>query len=138
MTETTTLAKSEVNNSSKKRVLILEDNECVAHGFSKMLEHMGYEVDTFPTGRETIQAYTLAIEENKPYCVVFVDKTVEGDIDGLETNESLLRLNPNIPRILTSCDPDLSDTIKEKFSLVTSKDFNFDKLKATLDYVLGG
>lgn len=59
------------------RILIVDDNESVRSGYSKLFMKRGYEVDVAPSGLIARNLY-----ENRPYDLVITDILMPG-VDGL-------------------------------------------------------
>jgi two-component system chemotaxis response regulator CheY len=54
------------------KILIVEDNFTNRYVFQKMLINYG-ECDIAINGKEAIDAFTMALEEDKPYDIIFLD-----------------------------------------------------------------
>ena len=74
--------------ASKTRILLVEDEAIVARDLKQRLEILGYEVaGTAASGREA-----LALAETTRPELVFMDITIQGPIDGVETARRLTSL----------------------------------------------
>lgn len=63
-------------------MLIVEDNFTNRYVLQKMLVKYG-ECDVAVNGREAVDAFTMALEENKPYDIIFLDIMMP-EMDGRE------------------------------------------------------
>lgn len=70
---------------SEARILVVEDEAIVARDLSQRLEGLGYGV----TGIAASGAEALALAEKTHPNLVFMDITIQGPIDGVETAERL-------------------------------------------------
>jgi two-component system chemotaxis response regulator CheY len=64
------------------KMLIVEDNFTNRYVLQKMLVKYG-ECDVAVNGREAVDAFTMALEENKPYDIIFLDIMMP-EMDGRE------------------------------------------------------
>ncbi|OYT92888.1 MAG: hypothetical protein CFE43_06330 [Burkholderiales bacterium PBB3] len=80
-----------------KRILVVDDNEharTVMHG---MLEHMGFEVTSVPSGESALAS--LAAKDAQPFAVVLLDWQMPG-INGLQTAQRIQGLAlPQAPQM---------------------------------------
>jgi DNA-binding NtrC family response regulator len=80
----------------KTKILVLDDEEDMLKGFSKLLQAQGYKA--YPVSDATAAAKVLAEEEID---IVFTDLLMP-DIDGLQVLEMVQKSNPSIPVIIFS------------------------------------
>jgi two-component system, chemotaxis family, chemotaxis protein CheY len=64
------------------RILIVEDHVVSRFVLQKMLKNFG-ECDSVVNGKEAVIAFTMALEENKPYDMIFLDIMMP-EMDGRE------------------------------------------------------
>ena len=81
---------------SKTKILVLDDEEDMLKGFSKLLQAQGHKA--YPVLNATAAANVLAEEEID---IVFTDLLMP-DIDGLQVLEMVQKSNPSIPVIIFS------------------------------------
>ena len=87
------------NNSMKKKILVVEDEEGLRLFYEEELEAEGYEVITATNGKEAIQK----LEEDKPDLVVL--DIVMPVMDGMEALGRILGKDRKIPIILNTSYP---------------------------------
>ena len=78
------------SQSSKRRILVVDDEKDVTVALKVGLEHGGFDVDTFTDP-------SLALKSFKPnfYDLVLID-IVMADIDGFELYERLKKMDPDV------------------------------------------
>ncbi|HWP49288.1 MAG TPA: GAF domain-containing protein [Candidatus Limnocylindrales bacterium] len=130
----------EVNpQMSKKRILIMDDEEILREATSQILEQMGYEVALSRDGVEAIELYKKAMESHQPFEVVIMDLTIPGGMGGKETLRRLLEINPQVKAIVSSGysnDPIMAEYKQYGFSGVISKPYKIEELSQTLRKVI--
>jgi two-component system cell cycle sensor histidine kinase/response regulator CckA len=72
---------------SRTRILLVEDEAIIALDLKQRLEGLGYEV----TGIASSGAQAMALAETTAPTLVFMDITIQGPIDGIETATQLSR-----------------------------------------------
>ena len=71
---------------SDTRILVVEDEAIVARDLAQRLEDLGYEV----TGTAATGAEALSLAQSTRPSLVFMDITIQGPIDGVETAHRLV------------------------------------------------
>lgn len=135
-----TEAGIEVNpEMSRKRILIMDDEEILREVTGQILEQMGYEVALSRDGVEAIELYKKAMESHRPFEVVIMDLTIPGGMGGKETLRRLLEINPRVKAIVSSGysnDPIMAEYKQYGFSGVISKPYKIEELSQTLHKVI--
>jgi CheY-like chemotaxis protein len=124
---------------SKKRILVMDDEEILREVIGQILEQMGYEVELSRDGVEAIELYKKAMESHQPFEVVIMDLTIPGGMGGKETLRRLLEINPQVKAIVSSGysnDPIMADYKQYGFSGVISKPYKIEELSQTLRKVI--
>ncbi len=127
------------NEIAKKRVLILDDDPVVLRVVERMVELLGFEVETVRTGEEAIDLYGSARENGVPFDVVITDLTIPGELGGKEVANELLKIDPNARVIVSSgysTDPVMSNYSEYGFAGRVSKPFKLEDLKEEILRVL--
>jgi two-component system cell cycle sensor histidine kinase/response regulator CckA len=83
---------------SRGRVLVVDDEEPVRHVATRLLEHMGFTVETAVDGREALGRFAL---DPGRYALVLLDLTMPR-LDGAETWRQLRRIRPDVRGVLIS------------------------------------
>lgn len=121
------------------RVLVMDDEPMVRRIASRMLVHLGYAVETANDGRETVEMYSAALRDGKPFDLAILDLTVPGGMGGKEAIQELRAIDPSVKAIVASgysSDPVLSSFDAFGFSGRLTKPFALDELKEALSLAL--
>ncbi len=74
-----------------------------------------FEIDSAMQGEEGCELIRVALQQNKPYALAFVDIRMPPGIDGIETIKRILTIDPNIQLVICTAYSDYSwDKIVEK------------------------
>ena len=84
------------------RILVMDDEEIVRLTVSRMLEALGYEVESAGDGAEALQTYRAALEEGEPFDAVIMDLTIPGGMGGEEAVSELLAMHPEARAMVSS------------------------------------
>ncbi len=122
-----------------RKVLLMDDDETIRSTTGKMLEYLGYEVETASNGEEAIEKYVNARESNAPFDVAIFDLTVRGAMGGKEALQKLMKIDPMIKVIVSSGysnDPIMANYEKYGFRGVVTKPYEITMLSTSLKAVL--
>jgi PAS domain S-box-containing protein len=125
--------------TGKGRILVMDDEESLRKLVCAMLQRLGYEVEVAADGRQAIEMYRRAMEQNRDFDAVVMDLTVPGGIGGKDAIRDLLRIDPGVRAIVSSGyadDPVLADYERHGFKAIVPKPFGSAELGAALDQVL--
>jgi PAS domain S-box-containing protein len=117
------------------RILIMDDEEIVRDIATEVLNFMGYEVDTCADGREAVERFRAARENNVPLSAVILDLTIPGGMGGKEAAARILEIDPDAVLIVSSGysnDPVVANFRKYGFSGVVPKPFDAEGLAREL------
>ncbi|MBN2736745.1 MAG: response regulator [Spirochaetales bacterium] len=117
---------------SKRRILVMDDQELVRIIVGKMLSHLGYEVEFSRHGDETIELYKLAQERQQPFDCVILDLTIEMGMGGKETIKQLLKIDDKVNAIVStgySNDPVIYNYNELGFKSVITKPYELEELR---------
>jgi len=117
----------------------MDDEEIVVDVARKMLESLGYEVESTSDGAEAIDLYKKAKESGNPFDIVIMDLTVPGGIGGKEAIKRLLEIDPGVRAIVSSGysnDPVMSDFKRYGFKGVVAKPYKVKDLAEVLRRVI--
>ena len=89
------------------RILVVDDEPAVQMTIRLLLERAGHSVEVAGDGQKGIAAF-----ERGDFDLLFLDIFMPG-MDGLETMRHILRQQPNVPIIVISGRPLVSDAAKE-------------------------
>lgn len=122
-----------------RRILLMDDDRVVGEVATKMLAHLGYQVEVAVDGSETIDLYKKSLEMNRPYGAVIMDLTIPGGMGGAEAIKKLLEIDPQVKAIVSSGysnDPVMADFRQYGFRGFIMKPYMLMELKKTLEQVL--
>ncbi len=120
-----------ISTTATGKVLVMDDEEIIREVITKMLQHLGHEVDTAQDGASTIELYFKAKKEGKPFDVVLMDLTIPGGMGGKETIEKIRALDPHIKAVVSSGyanDPIMANFKDYGFIGVVPKPYQIEEL----------
>lgn len=124
-----------------QHILVMDDDAVVARVVQRMLERLGYRVETARDGGEALQRYQQAMQDGDPFAAVIMDLTVPGGMGGREAIGKLLEIDPGARAIVSSgysSDPVMAEYRSHGFQGVIAKPYDLDQLRTTLATVLAG
>lgn len=122
-------------HSSQSKILIMEDEDVILETLSEMLSMMNYSVVATRDGREAVEAYRLALDEEKPFNLVILDWIVPGGMGGEEALREILKLDASARIVVSSGYSTESVLAKyEDYGLLGSlpKPYGINELKSIL------
>jgi signal transduction histidine kinase/ActR/RegA family two-component response regulator len=121
------------------RVLIMDDNESILRALSRMLNMLGFQVETAINGDEAIEKYRNAFRQKQPYIAIILDLIIPGGLGGKDTLLEIQKIDPEVIAIVSSGysnDPIMANFKEFGFSGVLSKPYSIERLKNTLAHCL--
>jgi CheY-like chemotaxis protein len=88
----------QVRSGSGERILIIDDEDAVRNVLGLSLSHLGYHVETAPSGLEGLERFKAA---NGAYNLVILDLLMAG-LSGEETFNRLRGIDPDLPVLIVS------------------------------------
>jgi PAS domain S-box-containing protein len=122
------------------RVLLMDDEEMILKAAGRLINKLGYQVDTALDGEEAIALYRESLARSEPYDAVILDLTVPGGMGGLVALKSLRDIDPGVRAIVSSGysnDPVMSDYRSHGFVDYVIKPYTAQTLSETLSRVTG-
>lgn len=126
-------------HAGRKRILFMDDEEMLRSVVSRMLEIMGYDVETASGGAEAVQVYRSAFERGAGFDAVILDLVVRDGMGGKEAIEKILEIDPDAAVLISSGyvgDPIMRDYARYGFQGVIAKPYTSDELRENLGRVL--
>lgn len=124
---------------SSGRVLTMDDEPLIRKITRVALVSAGYSVEVASHGREALERFERAQQENRPFDLVILDLTIAGGLGGAETLVELRKLDPNIRAIASSgysSGPVLTNPKAYGFSGTLPKPFKLSDLTIAVDLAL--
>src|SRR5215472_16539956 len=121
--------------SNKSKVLLVDDEPGMLRYIRTLLEVEEYKVETASTGEEALERVQKGLAPD----LVLLDLLMPG-IDGLETLESIRKLQPSAKVVMLSCVNDTKkvvQAIRLGASDYITKPFQKAELDAVIDQCLG-
>ena len=81
-----------------ERILLVEDDELVLDHVSRLLEQLGYQVDTASDGENALEQ----LKVDPSYDLLFTDVIMPGQLKGPDLASEVRRINPDIRILFTS------------------------------------
>jgi PAS domain S-box-containing protein len=128
-----------LSTACEGRILVMDDKEMIREISTAMLERLGYSVECAPDGREALDLYRIAMEENRPFDVVILDLTIPGGMGGRETMSKLLKIDPNVVAVVSSgysTDPVMAEYRNYGFSGVMAKPYSFGTIASKVQQMI--
>jgi PAS domain S-box-containing protein len=125
----------------KGKILLMDDDDMILQLSRRLLDRLGYNVETARDGTEAIVKYRAALEQHQPFDLVIMDLTVKGGMGGKEAMLHLKKLDPNVRSIVSSgysTDPIMADYTRYHFNEILSKPFRVEELTEKIEKVLRG
>jgi PAS domain S-box-containing protein len=88
--------------ATKKRVLVMDDDERVRTVVKNILEHLAYEAICAAEGGEAAALYRGAKEAGRPFDLVFLDLSVPKGVGGIDALRMLREIDPAVRAIVSS------------------------------------
>ena len=137
------LGKMEKGNVSSmgtgERILIMDDEDFIREIAAEILNFHGYVVESCRDGREAVERFRNAREENNSFAAVILDLTVPGGMGGKESACLLREIDPGVVLLVSSGysnDPVLADHARYGFNGALCKPFHADALVGELGRLL--
>ncbi len=100
------------------RVLVMDDEATIRELTSQVLNRFGYAVESAEEGGAAVRLFHAARARGEPFDAVILDLAVRGGLDGKQTAERLLAIDPRVRLIVVS--GQTSDAVANNY-----RDFGF-------------
>lgn len=134
-------AQKAVKKSAKGtgKILLMDDEKAIRNFLGKVINRLGYDVETCIEGKEAIEIYKKAMESKEPFDVVILDLTNKIGMGGQATMKRLLEINPDVKGLIItgySDDPAVANFRAYGFSGFIIKPATKDELSTVIKEVL--
>ncbi|MBN2145508.1 MAG: PAS domain S-box protein [Candidatus Aureabacteria bacterium] len=123
---------------SGERILVMDDEPMVLDIFSRILQTLGFQVETAREGNEALKKYQDARLSGQSFDAVILDMTIAGGMGGEKTVKKLLEINPGIKAIVTSgySNSDILANYKDYgFLAMLKKPFQIEEISEVLKQI---
>lgn len=120
------------------RVMVVDDEPIVQDVTCKMLERLGYDVESFDEGLQALEAFDHAANSDKPFDVIFLDLINKRGAGGKETLKKVRERNSRVKVVALSAYADDAELVllkEEGFFDVLIKPYKLGDLKRILDKI---
>lgn len=117
----------------------MDDDMVIRLAMAKLIEGLGYKVDTFENGEAAVKSYKEMFNTNAPYDVVILDYTVKNGMNGKETMKLIKEIDNQAVGVLASGriqSDELDDFQEFGFAKVIAKPFTIHDLARILEELL--
>ncbi|MDO9326177.1 MAG: response regulator [Methanoregula sp.] len=121
---------------SKKKILLMDDEEAILSATGEMLKFLGYEVVVAYHGDAAIEIFRNALSAGAPFDAAILDITIPGGMGARETMPRLVALDPLVKGIISSgysTNPMIVDFRSFGYAAVIVKPYGFKELGEALD-----
>jgi CheY-like chemotaxis protein len=132
-------AREAAASRTRRRVLLMDDEELVVQMTGSLLDHLGYAFASSANGEQMLEQYAAAKERGEPFDVVILDLTVTRGMGGEKAIARLLALDPQARAIVTTGYADdiiMTDYAAYGFRGCLAKPFQIKDLTRVLEEIL--
>jgi two-component system, cell cycle sensor histidine kinase and response regulator CckA len=123
---------------TKRRILLMDDEQMILDIVSRMLRHLGYDVVTCVDGSQAIAAFAKAKSQNEPFDVVMMDLVIPNGVGGQDAVHTIKKIDPTAKVIASSGHLEhavMQDHKKFGFNAVLEKPYKLEKLQQVIETV---
>ncbi|MBT2187272.1 response regulator [Sphingobium sp. H33] len=121
-----------VEAASKRRILLVEDNDTVAEMVGGMLDEIGYEQERAASGDEAL----VRLEQGANFALVLSDMIMPGKLNGLDLVHEIGRRWPRMPAVLMTGFSEASISARGEGIPLLTKPFSIQSLSAQINDTL--
>jgi len=96
------MAQDVLTITTSKKILIMDDEECIRETFGELLKKMGCDVDYAADGAGLLESIRNSALAGHPFDAVIMDLTIPGGMGGKDTISELRKMNPDIKAFVSS------------------------------------
>lgn len=123
------------------RILLMEDEEYVREITNKMLEQMGYQVETVIAGQDALTAFKQAHETGNTFDTAILNVFNRQGMGGKEALKEILAMQPGFKAIASGAalkEPDILELKEAGFCEIIKKPYSITILSEILNHVIAG
>ena len=125
---------------SKRRILVLEDEQPVGDVIKIILSRLGYKAELAKDGDEAVRLYKNAKKTDNPFDAVILDLYIQNGVGGKDAFDALFEYDPRVKAIISSGSPHepvVANFKEHNFKGALVKPYKVEVLDALLRQVLG-
>ena len=122
---------------SRKRILIMDDNQGIRQLVQLYAEQLDYDAKTVADGQEAVNEYKKELDDDNPYSAVIMALSVRQGLGGEAAFVKLKKMVPDIKAIVISGydDPVMKNYKDNGFQGALRKPFRFEDMKKVLEEI---
>jgi CheY-like chemotaxis protein len=135
LSEETPLATDE----TKKKILIMDDEDMVGEIACQMLEYLGFEAVRVTDGADAVNEYKKHLDDGMPFFAVIMDLTIPGGMGGEEAVAGILEIDRDAKVFVSSgysTDPIMVDPQAYGFAGGIAKPFDLAAMQKILSSIV--
>jgi PAS domain S-box-containing protein len=120
-------------------ILVLDDEPLVRSVLQRMLEQLGYRVESVAEGRAAVERFTERRQAGSPFDLLVMDLTIPGGMGGRQAMAEILRIDPSARAIVASGysdDPTMAHFREAGFVAALTKPFQREALAPAVQAAL--
>jgi CheY-like chemotaxis protein len=128
-------------DTSKGKILVMDDEEIVRLVAGEILRYLSYEVEFAKNGDEALALCSEAIQANKPFHVAIMDLCIPNGMGGKEAVVKLREIDPDLKVLVSSghvSDPVMTNFRAYGFAGAVVKPYQVEELGVQVEKVLQG
>jgi CheY-like chemotaxis protein len=129
------MAQDVLTITATKKILIMDDEECIRETFGELLKKMGCDVEYVADGVELLECIKKSSLEGHPFDAVIMDLTIPGGMGGKDAILELRKISPDIKAFVSSGyneDPIMAHPESYGFTDKISKPFRSSDLRSLM------
>lgn len=128
--------KYETNTGNGEHILVVDDERLLRDIAQKMLQSLGYRVDTVASGEQALQFL-----EESPVDLILIDMLMEPGMNGRQTYEKIIQLYPGQKAVIASGfseSEDVKSALKQGIGGFLKKPYTMEQLANAVGEALRG
>jgi len=120
------------------KILLMDDDPMILDTGTRMLNRLGFHVQTAVNGEQALECYAKAVEKGPAFDLVIMDLTIPGGMGGVETLKHLKSIDSNVRTIVSSGysnDPVMSHYTEYGFMGVMAKPYQLEELQQVIENI---
>jgi two-component system, cell cycle sensor histidine kinase and response regulator CckA len=96
------MAQDVLTITTSKKIIIMDDEECIRETFGELLKKMGCSVVYAADGTDLLESIKKSALEGHPFDAVIMDLTIPGGMGGKDAISELRKINSEIKAFVSS------------------------------------